>query len=86
MAHPHAAGAIRRVCGVAARACTTLARARVRAQVSWLMGEWSQLAPAVSERLGLRGGRQLSAYEVDALWTLCQVEAGLQVRRRHRLP
>ncbi len=51
------------------------------AQAGWLAEQWSALAPGVARRLGV-ASRAVSPCEVDALWTLCQFEAGLLGERR----
>jgi hypothetical protein len=40
-----------------------------------MTGVWAKLAPGLAERLQL--SRAMQPCEVDALWQLCQVEAGL---------
>lgn len=44
----------------------------------WMARNWSELIPAVEERLGMQ--RAMDACDVEALWTLCQFEAGTQGR------
>jgi hypothetical protein len=39
---------------------------------------WAELAPGLAERLQL--SRSMQPCEVDALWQLCQIEAGLMRR------
>ncbi|KAG1667564.1 hypothetical protein FOA52_014644 [Chlamydomonas sp. UWO 241] len=43
---------------------------------TWMSGLWAQLAPDLERSLGLVRAMQPS--EVDALWTLCTLEAGLE--------
>ncbi|GIM03204.1 hypothetical protein Vretimale_8003 [Volvox reticuliferus] len=42
---------------------------------SWMQGNWSRLAPFLQQRLDL--SRDMSPCEVEALWQLCLLEAGL---------
>ncbi|KAG2443864.1 hypothetical protein HXX76_002207 [Chlamydomonas incerta] len=42
----------------------------------WMQGNWSALVPALERRLGL--SRDMDPCEVEALWQLCLLEAGLQ--------
>ena len=41
----------------------------------WMRGNWSRLLPALEQRLGL--SRDLDPCEVQGLWQLCLLEAGL---------
>ncbi|KAG2436537.1 hypothetical protein HYH02_011475 [Chlamydomonas schloesseri] len=42
----------------------------------WMQGNWSALVPALEQRLGL--ARDMDPCEVEALWQLCLLEAGLE--------
>eukprot|EP00198_Chlamydomonas_reinhardtii_P004373 XP_001693709.1 predicted protein [Chlamydomonas reinhardtii] len=42
----------------------------------WMQGNWSALVPALEKRLGL--SRDMDPCEVEALWQLCLLEAGLE--------
>ncbi|GLC49087.1 hypothetical protein PLESTB_000181100 [Pleodorina starrii] len=41
----------------------------------WMQGNWSRLVPSLERRLGL--SREMNPCEVEALWQLCLLEAGL---------
>ncbi|KAG2495101.1 hypothetical protein HYH03_006711 [Edaphochlamys debaryana] len=42
---------------------------------SWMQGHWARLLPSLEQRLGL--SRPMDPCEVEALWQLCLLEAGL---------
>ncbi|KXZ41450.1 hypothetical protein GPECTOR_462g371 [Gonium pectorale] len=44
----------------------------------WMQGNWSRLTPALERKLGLV--RPMSPCEVEALWQLCLLEAGVEGR------